>query len=218
MPPPTMLSIASADSFCLLFVSSLRDDRRTRLFADQFLHDLEVLRLVTGLVTAVHVLHDAVAIDDDRSRHRFQVVKLGNALVLVDEDRETHARFLGHVRCRTHLAFDVHAEHGEARVVITLVDAIEQRQLLPARTTPARPEIDEHDLTLVFVEPEVRALETLEREVRSRLLDAYRISQQWRTCNATSRNPTLHTDRLLVHAYSSSVHRAPDVSPSKDRG
>ncbi len=61
---------------------------------------------------------------------------------------------------------------GRARKV---VQTIEKWHFLPTGAAPTRPEIDEHDLTAIFLEPQIVTAETLQRKIRSLVPNSYRL-------------------------------------------
>ena len=117
---------------------------------------IEVLFFVSGLVTVVHVANVAFTINQYRHRHRFHVIQLADFLARIEQHRKVHAQLFDHLHCAPRVIIDIHAEQIKTHTLITAVELVQQRHLLPTRTAPGRPEVD-HD----YVAPGLRQAQVL---------------------------------------------------------
>src|SRR3984957_11593173 len=114
----------------------------------------QVLFFITRLAAVMNHSHRSPAVDDHGARHTGHAVELTPLAVGIVEDRKGHGSLLQPIVGGLGVRFHVDADHGEAKLAVFLVDAVEQRHLLPAWTAPARPEVEHHHLTLKLGEPD----------------------------------------------------------------
>ena len=110
---------------------------------------------------AMHLAHDALAIDEIAAGHRLHVEGLGRRVLGIGHEREGHGDLLQEFLRVVDGDFLVHADHDEAARAVLAIQRIEHGERDAARRAPRRPEIHVDDL----------ALEAARRERLRRSLD-----------------------------------------------
>src|ERR1017187_4781229 len=93
---------------------------------------------------------------DHGTRHAGHLIQFTDLAVRVEQYRKRDRCGLEETDRIGGFGLDVDPEQRETGGLVFLVELLEHRHFLPARSAPARPEIDQHDLALQIAQGQIR--------------------------------------------------------------